>query len=167
MRLQALVVPAATSDQLPHHHHDQTPQVKSDPIANKTSTIKNRAPSASTTTTTFLLLPTTTTTPPSPPPILENYVQESLTTLMVTPHLTDLPHSQCTSFRFWVIPTPSSGQQRYYLSLSLSLSLSPSSSSSSTHPLRQNYVPWSCWLSSHKPIFLLPKMPTLKEISRK
>jgi hypothetical protein len=124
MRLQALVVPAATSDQLPHHHHDQTPQVKSDPIANKTSTIKNRAPSASTTTTTFLLLPTTTTTPPSPPPILENYVQESLTTLMVTPHLTDLPHSQCTSFRFWVIPTPSSGQQRYYLSLSLSLSLS-------------------------------------------
>jgi hypothetical protein len=122
MRLQALVVPAATSDQLPHHHHDQTPQVKSDPIANKTSTIKNRAPSASTTTTTFLLLPTTT-TPPSPPPILENYVQESLTTLMVTPHLTDLPHSQCTSFRFWVIPTPSSGQQRYYLSLSLSLSL--------------------------------------------
>ncbi len=162
MQLQALVVPAATTDQLPHHHHHhQTPQVKSDPIANKTSPIKNRAPSASTTTTPFLL-PTTT---PPPPPILENYVQESLTTLMVTPHLTNLPHSQCTSFRFWVIPTPSSGQQRTS-SLSLSLSLSPSSSSS-THPLRQNYVPWSCWLSSHKPIFLLPKMPTLKEISRK
>jgi hypothetical protein len=121
MQLQALVVPAATTDQLPHHHHHhQTPQVKSDPIANKTSPNKNRAPSASTTTTTFLLLPTTTT----PPPILENYVQESLTTLMVTPHLTNLPHSQCTCFRFWVMPTPSSGQQRTSsLSLSLSLSL--------------------------------------------
>jgi len=102
MHLQALVVPAATTDQLPHHHHHhhRTPQVKSDPIANKTSPIKNRAPSASTTTTTFLLLPTTITTTAPPPPILENYVQESLTTLMVTPHLTDLPHSQCTSFRF-------------------------------------------------------------------